>query len=95
MPIINSLAADYGDDVTFVAVAGHSTVELSRERAGIWFSPGRILWGYDDELWQTYLVRGQPVGFLISSDDVIVKQWHGNIGEAAIVEHLDALVAIG
>jgi len=95
MPIINSLAADYGDEVTFVTVAGRSTVEASRERAGIWFSSDRILWGYDDELWQTYLVRGQPVGFLISSDDIIVDQWFGNIGKEAIIEHLDTLVAVG
>ncbi|MEX2323803.1 MAG: TlpA disulfide reductase family protein [Acidimicrobiia bacterium] len=95
MPIINSLAADYGDEVTFVTVAGRSTLEASQERAGIWFSSDRILWGYDDDLWQTYLVRGQPVGFLISSDDVIVDQWFGNIGKEAIMERLDALVAIG
>jgi hypothetical protein len=95
LPIVNSLAADYGDEVTFVTVAGRSTVEASRERAGIWFSSDRILWGYDDELWQTYLVRGQPVGFLISSDDVIIDQWFGNIGKEAIMERLDTLVAVG
>lgn len=95
MPIINSLAADYGDDVSFVAVAGRSTIGASRERAGTWFSADEILWGYDDELWQTYLVRGQPVGFLISSDDVIIDQWFGNIGKEAIMERLDTLVAIG
>ena len=95
MPIVNSLAADYGDHVTFVAVAGRSTLEASQERAGIWFPSDQVLWGYDDELWQTYLVRGQPVGFLISSDDVIIDQWFGNIGRDAIMDHLDALVAIG
>lgn len=95
MPIINSLAADYGDDVTFVAVAGRSTLQASRERASTWFSPDRILWGYDDDLWQTYLVRGQPVGFLISGDDVIVDRWLGNIGKDAITELLDTLVAVG
>jgi thiol-disulfide isomerase/thioredoxin len=95
LPIVNSLAADYGDEVTFVTVAGRSTIEASRERAGIWFSDDRVLWGYDDELWQTYLVRGQPVGFLISSDDIIIDQWFGNIGKEAIVELLDTLVAVG
>jgi hypothetical protein len=35
------------------------------------------------------------VGFLISSDDIIVDQWFGNIGKEAIIEHLDTLVAVG
>ncbi|HUG75626.1 MAG TPA: TlpA disulfide reductase family protein [Acidimicrobiia bacterium] len=95
MPIVNSLAADYGDDVTFVAVAGRSTLEASQARAAVWFPSDRILWGYDDDLWQTYLVRGQPVGFFISSDNVIVDQWFGNIGKEAIMERLDTLLAIG
>lgn len=95
MPIVNSLAADYGDDVTFVAVAGRSTLEASQARAAVWFPSDQIMWGYDDGLWQTYLIPGQPAGVLISSDNVIVDRWFGNIGKEAIMERLDTLVAIG
>jgi thiol-disulfide isomerase/thioredoxin len=95
LPAIDAVAPDYLEEVTFVAVAGRSSLEASRERVGDWFSPDRILWGYDDDLWATYLVRGQPVSFVISSDGIIVGQWFGSIGEAALRERLDALVAIG
>lgn len=95
LPAIDAVAPDYLEEVTFVAVAGRSSLEASRERVGDWFSPDRILWGYDDDLWTTYLVRGQPVSFVISSDGIIVGQWFGSIGEDALRERLDDLVAIG
>lgn len=93
--MIDAVASDYLDDITFVAVAGRSSPEASAQRVGDWFSPDRILWGYDDDLWSTYEVFGQPVSYLISSDDVIVGGWFGAAGEAALREQLDALVAIG
>jgi thiol-disulfide isomerase/thioredoxin len=95
MPVVDAVAADYLDRVTFVAVAGRSTLEASRARVGEWFSPDRLLWGYDDDLWGAYAVRGQPVSVLISSDGVIVDRWYGAVGEASLRDRLDALVAIG
>lgn len=95
LPAIDTVAADYLDEVTFVAVAGRSSLEASRPRVGVWFSPDRLLWGYDDGLWQTYMVRGQPVSFLISSDGIIVDQWFGHSGEDELRVRLDRLVAIG
>lgn len=95
LPAIDAVAADYLDEVTFVAVAGRSSLEASRPRVGLWFSPDRLLWGYDDGLWQTYLVRGQPVSFLISSDGIIVDHWFGYSGEDELRVRLDRLVSIG
>lgn len=95
LPVIDAVASDYQDSITFVAVAGRSSADASARRVGDWFSPERILWGYDDDLWPTYEVFGQPVSYLISSDDVIVGGWYGAVGEAALREQLDALVAIG
>lgn len=76
-------------------MAGRSSPDASAERVGDWFSPDRILWGYDDDLWPRYEVFGQPVTFLISSDDVIVGGWYGALGEDDLREQLDLLVAIG
>lgn len=76
-------------------MAGRSSEAASRERIGVWFSPERILWGYDDSIWALYEVPYQPITFLISSDDVIVDMWFGALTEEEIRARLDALVAIG
>lgn len=93
--MIDAVASDYQDQITFLAVAGRSSPEASAQRVGDWFSPDRILWGYDDDLWPTYEVFGQPVSYLISSDDVIVGGWYGAAGEEDLRAQLDFLVAIG
>lgn len=62
---------------------------------GSWFSPDRVLWGYSDDLWSQYEVFGQPVSFLISSDDVIVGTWYGAAGEDDLRAALDYLVTVG
>jgi len=93
--VIDAVASDYQDEITFLAVAGRSSFDKSERRVGDWFSADRILWGYDDDLWPTYEVFGQPVSFLISSDDVIVGFWYGAVGEDTLREQLDALALIG
>jgi hypothetical protein len=40
-------------------------------------------------------VFGQPVSFLISSDDVIVGNWFGAAGEEDLRTALDYLVTVG
>ena len=76
-------------------MAGRSSPEASAQRAGSWFSPDRILWGYSDELWPAYEIFGQPQTVLISGDDVIVGGWYGRLDEAELRAQLDALVANG
>ena len=93
--MIDAVASDYLDEITFLAVAGRSTPEASALRVGDWFDPGRILWGYDDALWGEYGVPGQPVSFLISSDDVIVGGWFGQVPEGYMRQEFDRLAAIG
>lgn len=95
MPVVDAVASDYQDEITIVAVAGRSTEAKSRVRVGDWFDPDRLLWGYDDDLWGAYGVRGQPVSILISSDDVIVDSWFGALTESELRARLDALVAVG
>ncbi len=53
------------------------------------------MWGYDDSLWPLYGVSYQPVSFFISSDDVIIGQAFGALGEQALRDALDQLVAVG
>ena len=93
--MIDAVASDYKDSVTFLAVAGRSTFEDSARRVGDWFSPDRILWGYSDEVWGQYEIFGQPASVLISGDDVIVGGWFGAVGEEELRRQLDALVATG
>jgi thiol-disulfide isomerase/thioredoxin len=95
LPTIDAVAPDYAGAITFVFVAGRSTPEASRSRVGEWFSPERILWGYDDDPWITYEVFGQPNSFLISSDGVIVDHWFGHMPEPLLRDRLDALALIG
>lgn len=95
MPVIDAVASDYQGEITFVAVAGRSSENQSRKRVGDWFSPDRILWGYDDDVWEQFGVFGQPTSVLISSDDVIVGGWFGAYDEAELRAELDRLVAIG
>lgn len=95
LPVIDAVASDYQDQITFVAVAGRSSEAASRTRVGVWFDPSRILWGYDDDLWALFAVFGQPTTILISSDDVIVGGWRGALSEAELREELDRLVEIG
>lgn len=95
LPVVDAVASDYLDEITILAVAGRSTEEKSRVRVGDWFDPARLLWGYSDDLWALYGVRGQPVSILVSSDDVVVDTWFGALPEDELRARLDALVAIG
>jgi hypothetical protein len=92
LPVIDAVASDYQDTVTFLAVAGRSTPEASQQRVGVWFSPDRILWGYSDELWDLYGVPYQPVSVLITSDGYEVNRWYGEASEESL---RDELVAYG
>lgn len=89
------MAPDYLDEITFLAVAGSSSLERSERRVGDWFDPARLLWGYSDELWDLYSVPYQPVSVLISSDDVVVDRWFGPAGEKDLRAALDRLREIG
>lgn len=93
--MIDAVASDYQDQITFLAVAGRSSEDASAVRVGDWFSPDRILWGYDDDLWALYEVFGQPVSVLISGDDVVVGGWFGAVDEVTLRAELDRLATIG
>jgi hypothetical protein len=95
LPVIDAVASDYLDEIAFVAVAGRSSFAKSARRVGDWFDPDRLLWGYDDDVWDLYSVPYQPVSVLISSDGVIVDRWLGAAGETQLRTALDRLREIG
>ena len=92
--MIDAVASDYQDRVTFLAIAQSSTPEASAQRVGDWFSPNRMLWGYSDDIGPWYGVRGQPVTVLITANGKVVGQWFGRLPEADIRAELDALIAL-
>jgi hypothetical protein len=91
LPVIDAVASDYLDRVTFLAVAGRSTPEDSANRVGDWFSPDRLLWGYSDDVWALYGISYQPVTVLVSPDGRIVGGWFGALSEEEMRAELDAL----
>jgi hypothetical protein len=93
LPVIDAVAPDYADTVRFIAVAGQSDLGATRAKADELLL--NVDWGLDDSIWDLYGVRGQPVSFLITGDDVIVGNWFGAAGEETLREALDGLVAVG
>ena len=92
--MIDAVASDHQDSVTFVAVAQNSTPEASEARVGVWFSPDRMLWGYSDEIGPLYGARGQPVSVLITSRGKIAAQWFGQRPEPELRAEIDRLIAL-
>jgi hypothetical protein len=94
LPVVDSLAAEYGDQVDFVAPAWKSSFELTEARAAELFKSGRIQWGLDseEEIFRAYGVPYQPVTVLIAGDKTVVEAWDGLRSEAEIRVALDNLI---
>jgi hypothetical protein len=93
LPVVDQIAVDYLDEVRFVAVAGHGTLEATTERAGQWFE--NLDWGLDDAIWDLYGVPYQPVTFVMTGDDRVLATWAGAASEDEIRSRLDEVVALG
>jgi hypothetical protein len=92
LPVVDEVANDYLEDVTFLAIAGRGDLAATREEAARSFSDN-LKWGLDDSIWDLYGVPGQPASILIT-DGVIVDMWFGAIGDQELRTRLDNLVAI-
>ncbi len=91
---MEQLAGQY-PDLDIVAVAGRSSLDRSAAEADRLGLDG-VLWGYDDELWATYQVFGQPTGFLITGDDRLLDGPRYRISdETSLRDGFDALLAAG
>lgn len=95
MPVVDSLAAEYGDRVDFVAPAWKSSFAATEARAEELFQSGLIQWGLDEneEIFELYGIPYQPVTVLIAADRTVVEAWDGLRAEDEIRAALDDLVA--
>ena len=92
MPVIDQVANDYLNDVTFLAVAGRGDLGATVEEAGRLFSDN-LTWGLDDSVWDLYGIPGQPASVLIVGD-VIVDMWFGAVGEDELRTRLDNMLSL-
>lgn len=96
MPVVDALAAEYADEVDFIAPAWKSNLEATRSRANELFASGNIQWGLDDQetIFQLYGVPYQPVTVLIAGDKTVVEAWAGLGGEEELRAAIDNLIAL-
>ena len=96
MPVVDSLAVEYADDVDFVAPAWRSSFEATQDRADQLFQSGLVMWGLDEneEIFELYGIPYQPVTVLIAGDGTVVEAWDGLRAESEIRTALDALIAL-
>jgi len=96
LPVVDSLAAEYSDEVDFVAPAWKSTFEATQRRADELFQSGSIMWGLDaeEEIFSLYGVPYQPVTVLIAADGTVVESWDGLRAESEIRASLDNLISL-
>lgn len=92
MPVIDEVANDYLEDVTFLAVAGRGDLGATQEEAERLFSEN-LKWGLDNSIWDLYGIPGQPASVMIA-DGVIVDMWFGAMGEDEFRSRLDNLVLL-
>ena len=91
LPVVDEVANEYLDDVTFLAVAGRSNPDASAAAAAELFSDN-LLWGYDESIWDLYGVPGQPVSVLIQNG-AIVDVWFGAIGADSLRAKLNTVAS--
>jgi len=96
LPVVDALAADYADEVDFVAPAWKSNLEATRARANEWFLSGKIQWGLDEQemIFELYGVPYQPVTVLIAGDQTVVEAWAGIRSEDELRAAIDNLIAL-
>jgi hypothetical protein len=96
LPVVDSLAAEYSDEVDFVAPAWKSTFDLTRDRANELFQSGEVMWGLDEEeeVFSAYGIPYQPVTVLIAGDQTVVEAWDGLRPEDDIRAALDNLIGL-
>jgi hypothetical protein len=90
--VIDAVASDYQDSVRFIAVAGRSDLEPTKQRAAELLRNGTVDWGFDQSIWELYGILGQPASVMIRNG-VIVDSWYGALGETELRNRLDSLTS--
>ncbi len=96
LPVVDRIAAEYGDRVDFVAPVWKSDEAAAFEAAAALFPSGQFKWGMDSEevVFGLYRIPYQPVTVLIASDQTVVEVWPGVRSESQIRSALDDLLAL-
>lgn len=96
MPVVDAIAAEYGDSVDFVAPAWKSDFAKTEARARELLGSGSVMWGLDEDedIFEKYGIPYQPVTVLIAADQTVVDAWAGTRAEDEIRAGLDALLAL-
>jgi len=93
LPVVDEVAANYQDDVAFLAVAGKADMGPTAEVAGELFSDN-LMWGLDNQIWELYGVPGQPATILIAQG-VVVDMWFGATSAEFLTERIENLITLG
>ncbi len=91
--MVDAVASDYQDTITFIAVAGRSDLDPTAARAEELLSDN-VAWGLDDSIWELYDILGQPASVMITGDDIIVEGWYGALGEDDMRSKFDMLASL-
>ena len=96
MPVVDAVAADYGDRVDFVAPAWKSDLGRTEARALGTFVSGNVLWGLDEDedIFEKYGGPYQPVTVLITADKRVADAWPGLLPEDEIRTRIDQLIEL-
>ena len=95
--MLDAVSGDYVQAVTFVGVAGHSTLDSTAAVAAQLTPSGNILWGLDEELkvWEAFGVVTQPATILINARGEIIDSWYGIRDETELRANIEKLMASG
>lgn len=95
MPVVDQLAADYADEVTFLAIAWRGSLDDTRSRAESIMPSGLIRWGLDadESIFEAYGVPYQPVTVLVTHDKIVKTEWPGLKAEDEMRAEIEALIA--
>ena len=96
MPGVDDLAAEYGDQIDFVAPAWKGTAGATAAAGNSYFQSGNVYWGLDEDedIFAKYGIPYQPVTILIASDGTVVTEWAGLKDPAEIEIWLDELITL-
>jgi hypothetical protein len=94
LPVVDQLAAEYGDRVAFVAPAWKGTAEATAERAADLLPSGSVQWGLDEDesIFSAYGIPYQPATVLISVEGQVVDSWAGARPESEMREAIESLI---
>ncbi len=97
LPIVDGIAADYTERVSFVAPVWRSVPESAESAAAELMPSGAIKWGLDNEevIFELYGVPYQPVTVVIAADGTVFDQWAGVRKAEEIRRTLDEVLGLG